>query len=66
MKHDVGSLGLTENTTRQAPIDFPSRLIEPDHEDNLGSIRCVMWCFVFEIAVCLAVAFVWRLWLSLH
>jgi hypothetical protein len=66
MEHDVGSFGLPEHTARHAPIDFPNGRIEPDHGDRLGSTRCVVWCFVFGVAACVAVALVWGLWRSLH
>jgi len=50
MKHEVASL-----------IQFPGELVEPEREDRLRSIRCIAWGFVFEIAVCMAVALTWGL-----
>jgi hypothetical protein len=61
MRHSVGSLDRVVKTRRQLPIQFPSRLIEPEHEDGLGAIRGVVLCLLFELAVLIAVALAWGL-----
>jgi hypothetical protein len=61
MRHSVGSLDLVAKTRRQLPIQFPSRLIEPEHGDGLGAIRGVVLGLLFELAVLVAVALAWRL-----
>jgi hypothetical protein len=42
---------------KQTLIEFP----EPESEDRLMSIRCVMWALAFEVALDIAVALAWSL-----
>jgi hypothetical protein len=53
MRHDVE---LPEKTQRQAPIE-----IQPEEGSKLWSIRCMVWAFAFEVALCLAAALAWSL-----
>jgi hypothetical protein len=41
---------------KQTLIQFPSRPMEPEHEDRLGPVRCAAWVFAFEVALCIAAA----------
>jgi hypothetical protein len=66
MVHSVGSLEPVEKTRRQLSIQFPSRLIEPEHGDGLGdgdgAVRGAAWCLLFEVAILITVALAWVLW----
>jgi hypothetical protein len=63
MTSNVGSVWRSERTVhRRSAIVFPRQLVEPEHETKLSCIRWVVWCFVFEFAITIAVALVWGLW----
>jgi hypothetical protein len=47
---------------RESAMAFPSQFVDPECETKLACIRPVVWCFVFEVAISIAVVLVWRLW----
>lgn len=61
MRHALDSLVAPVKTSRHSLIEFPDRLYEPDDGDGLGAIGVVVWCLLFEVAVCIAVALAWKL-----
>jgi hypothetical protein len=47
---------------RESAIAFPSQFVDPECETKFACIRWVVWCFVFEVGISIAVVLVWRLW----
>jgi hypothetical protein len=60
MRHALDSLLAPVKTSRHSVIEFPERRYEPDDGDGLGAIGVVVWCFLFEVSVCIVVALAWK------
>jgi hypothetical protein len=56
--------GQQEWLGKRSQMVFPIELIDPRHEDKLGFARCLVWGFLFEGAICVALVGGWSLWLS--
>jgi hypothetical protein len=46
---------------RESAIVFPGQIVDPEFDARFGR-RWVVWCFVFEVGLSLAIVLVWRLW----
>jgi hypothetical protein len=66
MEHSLDSSRPSGKSIRRPPIEFPVSFVEPEHESRLGSIRWMVWGFVFEVAICIAVFLGLRLLLIFH
>jgi hypothetical protein len=61
MEHSLDSLRPPGKSILRPPIEVPVSFVEPEREGRLGSIRWMLWGFVFEVAICIAVVLAWRL-----
>jgi hypothetical protein len=68
MTHNTGSIGRGQQEWRgeRSNSVFSTELISSPHEDKLGFVRCLVWGFVFEGAICVVAAVGWSLWLSIR
>jgi hypothetical protein len=65
MINNVGPVCHSGKVIRREPaIAFPGQFVDPERETKLACIRWVVWCFVFEVAISIALVLVlvWRLW----
>jgi hypothetical protein len=66
MTHNTGSIGRGQQEWcgERLRIVYPTELIDSRHEDKLEFVRCLVWVFVFEGAVCVVAVVGWSLWFS--
>jgi hypothetical protein len=68
MTHNPCSIGRGQQEWlgKRSQMVFPTELIDSRHEDKVGCVRCLVWGFLFEGAICAALVVGWSLWLSVR
>jgi hypothetical protein len=51
---------------QNTPIVSPTKLEYPEHEDELGCARCLVWGIIFDAVFCIAAMAVWLAWFSVR